>query len=92
MALNSLKIATDGYLKKATKSVLVIAVAGYLSFGGTVAPTKSSPQRAYNGGGGHDIHYINELKEDADKRKAKIQIEDSELIAIVELTLKNFII
>lgn len=33
--LNPLKIATDGYLKRTTKAVLVIAVAGYLNFGGT---------------------------------------------------------
>ena len=33
--LNPLKIATDGYLKRTAKAVLVIAVSGYLSFGGT---------------------------------------------------------
>jgi len=32
MSLNSLKIATSGYLKRGTKAALVIAVAGYLNF------------------------------------------------------------
>ncbi len=32
MALNPLKIATGGYLKRQTKAVLIIAVAGYLNF------------------------------------------------------------
>lgn len=41
MNLNSLKIATDGYLKRTTKAVLVIAVAGYLNFG-DVPPTPST--------------------------------------------------
>lgn len=40
MSLNPLKIATAGYLKRTTKAVLIIAVAGYLNFGGT-PPTPS---------------------------------------------------
>lgn len=40
MSLNSLKIATAGYLKRGTKAALVIAVAGYLNFGGTPIPTQ----------------------------------------------------
>lgn len=39
MALNSLKVATAGYLKRGTKAALVIAVAGYLNFGGRPTPT-----------------------------------------------------
>lgn len=48
MSLNTLKIATEGYLKRNTKALLVIAVAGYLNFGGT--PPTPEPS---NGGGGN---------------------------------------
>ena len=42
MSLNSLKIATDGYLKRTSKAVLVIAVSGYLNFGGTPPVNRTS--------------------------------------------------
>lgn len=48
MSLNTLKVATEGYLKRNTKALLVIAVAGYLNFGGT--PPTPEPS---NGGGGN---------------------------------------
>lgn len=89
MAINTLKVATSGYLKRTTKAVLVIAVAGYLNFGGT-PPIPPNPP---SGGGGMDYYptqYDNK-KEQRD-REEKIKIENSEIIAIVELTLKNFII
>jgi len=82
--LNPLKIATDGYLKRQTKAVLIIAVAGYLNFT-DVPPTP--PSGGEGGGGNH------KRAEYQDKDlKEKILIEDSEVVAIVELTLKHFII
>lgn len=81
MSLNSLKIATDGYLKQTTKAVLVIAVAGYLNYGSTPIPP-SPNEDAYP----IKVTYIKEDRED--RRK----IEDSEIIAIVQLCLKTTII
>lgn len=80
MSLNSLKIATDGYLKRTSKAVLIIAVAGYLNYGGTPS----------SGGGGGGMDYYK--KEEVRDNRKQIDIEDSELIAIVELTLKTVII
>lgn len=86
MALNSLKIATGGYLKRTTKAVLIIAVAGYLNYGGSPEPLPSG-----GGGGGVSVSNYDQNKSQRE-REEKIRIEDSELIAIVELTLKHFII
>jgi len=85
MSLNSLKIATDGYLKRGTKAVLIIAVAGYLNFT-DVPPIPPTPPSG-GGGGGYVSHY-DENKE----RRDKIRIEDSWIVAIVEVTLKTTII
>jgi len=52
MSLNSLKIATGGYLKRNTKAVLIIAVAGYLNFQGT-PPIPPTPPPTPSGGGGY---------------------------------------
>lgn len=85
MSLNSLKIATGGYLKRTSKAVLIIAVAGYLNYGGT-PPTPPEPH-----GGGNGKYKESFYDKDKEQRE-KILIEDSEIVAIVELTLKNFII
>jgi hypothetical protein len=56
--INPLKLATDGYLKKGAKKLLVVAVAGYLSFSPKpVIPSQPSipSQNPYDftmGGGG----------------------------------------
>lgn len=83
--INPLKVATGGYLKQTTKAVLVIAVAGYLNFGGT-PPTPPEPH-----GGGNGKHKESFYDKDREQRE-KILKEDSEIVAIVELTLKHFII
>lgn len=59
MALNTLKIATDGYLKRQTKAVLIIAVAGYLNFS-AVVPTEN------RGGGGYQptVAAVDKKRED----------------------------
>ena len=88
MSLNSLKIATDGYLKRTSKAVLIIAVAGYLNYGGS--PNPPSPPSGSGGGGGMmgGRHYPTEQ---VDNRK-NILIEYSILVQIVEITLKTTII
>lgn len=78
MSLNSLKIATDGYLKKSTKAVLVIAVSGYLNFGGT--PPIQQPT-----GGGH----ISSRYENVDKdRIQKIIRDDDDIIQVIKIFLQ----
>jgi len=78
MSLNSLKIATDGYLKKSTKAVLVIAVSGYLNFGGTppvpVTPSGSGP--------------ISNKYENVDDRISIIIREDDDIIQIIKIFLQ----
>lgn len=95
MSLNSLKIATSGYLKRQTKAVLIIAVSGYLNFQAT--PNPPTPPNPSGGdsyavsGGGYGKSHHKKAKEQIEVLK-RIQIDDGELIAIVELTLKHFII
>jgi|GEM_PF-2215661 len=70
--INSLKVATSGYLKRTTKAVLVIAVAGYLNFGG------SPPPPIVYGGDGyvrHETQY-DEQKEISFIRNVKQQEQD----------------
>jgi|JI10StandDraft_1071094.scaffolds.fasta_scaffold00995_43 hypothetical protein len=76
MSLNSLKIATDGYLKKSTKAVLIIAVAGYLNFGG-------SPIDNQSGDGFRKPR--TEQREDWNKR---IMIEDDEILAFIKIFME----
>ena len=92
MAINTLKVATAGYLKRTTKAVLVIAVAGYLNFGGT-PPIPPSPPSGGGGGGSNASRHNNRNEEKRIReQKERIAIEDSEIIEIVKLTLKHFII
>lgn len=76
MSLNSLKIATDGYLKRQTKAVLIIAVAGYLNFSST-PPTPSS--------GGHSGGFKHQTELSSENRyKDKIIKEDEEMILVIK--------
>jgi hypothetical protein len=84
MSLNSLKIATEGYLKSTTKVALIIAVSGYLNFQ-SAPPIK--PVLPGGGGGGYNSSHKN--KQNQQRKK---QVNDLEIIAIVEFTLKNFTI
>ena len=89
MRLNSLKIATSGYLKRQTKAVLIIAVSGYLNSQVTPTPPVYPPKPQRIMGLGSNILSIPRVD---DEREKRIKIEDSEIIVIVELTLKRFII
>jgi len=91
MAINTLKVATSGYLKRTTKAVLIIAVAGYLNYGGTPPIPPAPPSGSGGGGGWSGIPYQDNKKEQRE-REDKIKIEDSEIVAIVELCLKTTII
>ena len=69
-----------------------------LSLGGAImiaTPTIPTPIQAFGGGGGGTARYSN-INDDIAKRnieqRKKTEIEDSEIIAIIGFTLKNFII
>lgn len=76
MSLNSLKIATDGYLKRQTKAVLVIAVAGYLNFQGTPPIPPSG-----GGGGGSVVSIKNEKANEFGKQLIQ---EDNEIMILLK--------
>lgn len=89
--INPLKVATSGYLKRTSKAALIIAVAGYLNFGGTPIP----PNPPSGGGGGGSYKRVSskyDNRKEQKQREEKIRIEDSEIIAIVQLCLKTTII
>ena len=75
MSLNTLKVATGGYLKRQTKAVLIIAVAGYLNFQGT--PIPPTPQSGGGGGGYTSYETVKDNREE--ERKKKIE-EDNKFI------------
>lgn len=73
MALNTLKIATGGFLKQQTKAVLIIAVSGFLNFQGTpIPPTPPSGGGGGGGGGGYTSYEtVKDNREEERKRKLK---------------------
>ncbi len=79
--LNPLKIATDGYLKRTAKAVLVIAVSGYLSFGGT-------PPVNENLADGYRRSHISEHIID-NKKRAELLKEDEMILAFIEAFVKT---
>jgi hypothetical protein len=65
--INPLKVATGGYLKRQTKAVLIIAVAGYLNF-------QSIPPIPPSGGGGYSApiaHHTENNQQEKWKERAK---------------------
>jgi hypothetical protein len=73
--IDLLSVATDGYLNRGTKKLLVIAVAGYLNFASPVTPDE--------GGGGKDISSVSQV----DYRKIKherILQEDKEILLMIK--------
>lgn len=90
MAINPLKVASVGYLKRQTKAVLIIAVAGYLNFQGTPPPIPTpipSGGQFVGGGSTHrssrDSDYIIE-----DEQRFKIERDDNEILNIVEIFMR----
>lgn len=79
MSLNSLKIATDGYLKRTTKAALIIAVSGYLNFGGTPPIPTQSPIASEIAGGGY---------QDATRRQQLNEQDEQEILLICEAFLR----
>ena len=83
MSLNSLKIATEGYLKRATKAALIIAVSGYLNYSdGPKPPTPlpPAPKIYSNSGSGYGIDH---RKEQVDR----IRQEDKDILTIINVFL-----
>jgi len=72
MAINPLKVASAGYLKRQTKAVLIIAVAGYLNFQGT-PPIPPNPPSGEGGEGGS---YRRERRYEDEQKERKKRIEE----------------
>ncbi len=79
MSLNPLKIASDGYLKRTTKAVLVIAVSGYLNFGATPPPVSS--------GGGSSEKKNTFYTDDNQKIERQIR-DDDDIIQIIKIFIQ----
>jgi len=73
--INPLKVATGGYLKRQTKAVLIIAVAGYLNFQGT--PIPPTPPSGGGGGGYTSYETVKDNREEERKKKTE---EDNKFI------------
>lgn len=80
--INPLKVATGGYLKRQTKAVLIIAVAGYLNFQGTpIPPIPPIPIRVQPSGI-MGVAYYDEAVEWR-KLKKRILKDDEELLFFI---------
>jgi hypothetical protein len=77
MSVRSLEVATDGYLSKHKKKRLAIAVNGYLSYAEEI-------EEIIKGGSSNKKRFREEYNFEYDF--------DYEIIEIVKLTLKTFII
>lgn len=77
MSLDSMAIATDGYVSRTVKKALIIAVAGYLNFQGT--PILPDPPSGGGGGGGGYTSYETVKDNREEERKKKIE-EDNKFI------------
>lgn len=75
--INPLKIATDGYLKRQTKAVLIIAVSGYLNYGTPL------PAIANNSGGGNQTEYYKN-----EGRQQQIIEDEIEILILIEIFMK----
>lgn len=74
--INTLKVATSGYLKRTVKSALVIATAGYLNFSEVVV---STPTIEYGGRG-----IIEQPYQKSPKKKQQRQIKVTVIIDGIE--------
>jgi len=89
--INTLKTATGGYLKRQTKAVLIIAVAGYLNFSSTPPPPTPTPSLNGGGAGGESrrSHKTNKDYENAIKeRSANIERDNNEILNIIEIFMR----
>lgn len=82
--LNSLKIATEGYLKRAAKAALIIAVSGYLNYGGGPTPPTPPAPKIYSNSGGGTGYGVSYKKEQLYKR---IKKEDEDILTIINIFL-----
>lgn len=79
--INPLKTATDGYLKRQTKVVLVIAVAGWLNFSSVPPP---NPPSGGGGGGTSNYTHSHETKI-LEERKKRIQQNEKEWMLFIKI-------
>jgi len=84
--INPLKVATGGYLKRTTKAVLIIAVAGYLNFGGTPPPIPPDTQ----GGGGYGTaaNYARDIEDEQRELLESIREEEIEVLSFIETFMR----
>jgi len=75
MSLDSMAIATDGYVSRTVKKALIIAVAGYLNFQGT--PIPPTPPSGGGGGGYTSYETVKDNREEERKKKTE---EDNKFI------------
>jgi len=84
--LNSLKIATEGYLKRAAKAALIIAVSGYLNYSsGPTPPIPPTPPRVNSVGGGASGYGVSYKKEQLYSKR--IKKEDEDILTIIKVFL-----
>lgn len=81
--LNPLKNATDGYLKRQTKAVLVIAVAGWLNFS-SVPPPPPIPDAGGGGSWGGTKHKYSYEEQEEDNRREREKQEERFLIEFLK--------
>jgi len=75
--LNPLKTATDGYLKRGAKAVLIIAVSGYLNY--TTPSGGGSDADGYGSYGNSDYIILNE------QRKLRIQKDEQDWLILLKI-------
>lgn len=79
--INSLKIASAGYLKRQTKAALVIAVAGYLNFSGVTPPSGGSASVGVKAFSAND--------KDAEKIKKRLQKDENEWMVFMDAFIRT---
>ena len=91
--INPLKVATGGYLKRCTKAILIIAVAGYLNYGcgpvPPIPPTPISPSGPSAGSIGAAFRQIDE--EELKKVRKRILKDDEELLFFIVKAIPKII-
>jgi len=74
--INPLKVASAGYLKRGTKAVLVIAVAGYLNFSSSPIPNPSSDE------------FRKPKTEQGSDWNKRIMIDDDEILSFIKIFME----
>lgn len=93
MSLDSIAIATDGYVSRTVKKALIIAVAGYLNFGGGPTPPDDGGGNyggVVGGGGyGYKIGKNHEETSWVEKRKSRIAKNEQEWMLLIKIYMEQ---